>query len=332
MVFKSFYIRFRSFFLYHLMLFVNYILFLSAVSNHLMSTKSVFLVLLSYILIGIGGYLFNDYHDKKLDLQAGKTSTMNYFSPLSLKVVLFICWFTGFILISYLSYPAGFLILLQIALLIMYSHPLFRLKERGGLGVIVDSLYAYVIPVIIILIIGGYTIDKRSLILFLVFNLFVGIRDILLHQKFDLVADRKNGSFTFFVKNEKAALLFINLADLAALVSLFLFFLISLEWRIIVLVSFFILLVKMLSSFRRHIEFNSLIQFYVIVSTFHIAYWLLVTEHYIWLIFLLHPYNIGFIKTGLSLLRKVISVMVNFPLYYIALLFGRNLKNDPFKW
>lgn len=332
MVFKSFYNRFRSFFLYHLMLFVNYILFLSAVSNELMYLNSVVLVLLSYILIGIGGYLLNDYYDQKNDLKAGKTSTMNYLSPSSFKVVLFFCWFIGFILISYLSLLAGFVILLQLALLIMYSHPSLRLKERGGLGIVVDSLYAYVVPVIIILIVGEYTIEKWSVVIFIMFNLFVGIRDILIHQNSDRAADISSDVKTFMIVHEKLGFKIIYFSDIVALLSITCLFLIVLEWKSILYFSLLILVIKMVYSFKQCIECNCLVQYYVFVSSCFIGYWLLKNGSYFWIFLLLHPFNILQVKRFFSLIRKVLSPMINYPLYYIALKFGRDLRKDPLKW
>lgn len=314
------------------MLYINYILLMYTLTNQELKGYTILLIVLSYLLIGLGAYLLNDYFDVEADKNAGKTSTTDLLSPLVFKLTVVVSWLIGSSIIYFLSASAAFVLLIQLFVLFIYSHPFVRLKEKSILGVLADALYAHVLPVIILFILIPEGIDYYKFALFIWFNFLVGIRDILLHQKADLVGDRLNGSSTFMVKREKVGLLLINVVDLGALVSLSLFFSLSIEWQIFVFLSLAVLIVKMLFSYKQYIELNYLVQFYVIVSTSYVVYWLIRTENYFWLIFLLHPYTIGFSKTVLSLFRRALSAIINYPLYYIALLCGRNLKKDPFKW
>jgi hypothetical protein len=92
------------------------------------------------------------------------------------------------------------LIDLQILLFLIYSLPFPRLKESTYLSVIIDSLYAYVVPLVLSFytfsLIAGATEIPLWFYLFVVAVFFIGLRNIIIHQVNDVMKDRQSGMVT----------------------------------------------------------------------------------------------------------------------------------------
>lgn len=168
----------------------------------------IFKVFLSYItIIGIAGfaYTLNDFTDRKKDEAAGKEN-LHIHKPI---------WFSMGILLLFLSialapwyyFPKTVytlsLLSIELLLFVLYSVSPFRFKERGFLGVITDSLYAHAIPALLALTafdqngeLPFNTIRGLSITL-LLWQFFLGIRNILFHQIADSKNDIKSGIKTF---------------------------------------------------------------------------------------------------------------------------------------
>ena len=159
-------------------------------------------------IIGIAGfgYLSNDFGDRKADLAAGKA---NLLAEISFgKTLLLLILFLALALLPwFLYFPvtklSAALLAGEFLLFVLYIFPPFRLKERGMLGLFTDALYAHVNPVILAAL-TFQQLAKFEILgfewlfgAFAVWQLFLGMRNILLHQIKDHENDLKSGIKTF---------------------------------------------------------------------------------------------------------------------------------------
>lgn len=163
-------------------------------------------ILLFFVaLIGITsfGYLFNDWCDIKSDIISGKKNSLAFRSPVARLAVIIIslaigitAWFFLQLELNHsLVHPSNILFVLQILLLVIYSLPPVRLKERAELGTVADTIYGHLNPVFITLTSffpfecwGQWNTFFLS-VLFLV-CCTKGLRNILLHQLSDRKKDK----------------------------------------------------------------------------------------------------------------------------------------------
>lgn len=174
--------------------------------------EKIILYILVSILLSIGvagmGYVFNDWNDYKDDVKNKKRNLFVDFSKMNsvFLVVLFLVlsvfpWFilpfdkTSFVLIG-----------LEFFLFLVYAFPPFRLKEKGIVGVVADALYAQVVPCLL----ATYTFSKITsdvefsfffIIIYVIWLLFMGIRNILNHQLDDYANDKNSKTNTFVIQN-----------------------------------------------------------------------------------------------------------------------------------
>lgn len=167
--------------------------------------------LLSITCTNIGfaaiGYWINDFFDRKKDSRSNKPNIFNNTS--SSNVSLFIVGTISFALVPWIWLPSSkfvfYLLALEMLLFIMYAAPPLRLKERGWLGVFVDSIYASVLPAFILLLtirqaigeIEEITLWEIALYLLLFIS---GLRKILIHQIEDIDADNLSATPTLAVR------------------------------------------------------------------------------------------------------------------------------------
>ncbi len=159
-------------------------------------------------IVGIAGfgYLSNDFGDRKADLEAGKQNLLAEI-PLAQTVLLLLLFLTLALLPWVIYFPFSKLTAAllggEFLLFVLYIFPPFRLKERGMLGVVTDALYAHVNPVILAALtfkglakteIPGFYWMFGSMALW---QLFLGMRNILLHQIKDHENDVQSGIKTF---------------------------------------------------------------------------------------------------------------------------------------
>lgn len=152
------------------------------------------------------GYFINEFFDKKDDYLAGKLNKLALISPnkqiILLLVILsftFSPWF--FLPKSGLSF---LLMAIQILLFIVYSSPPFRLKKDWLAATIIDSLYAYVVP--FALSSYTYHLfslqTPRSSLLYVILVVYavtlflVGMRNITIHNINDVFNDKRLGILT----------------------------------------------------------------------------------------------------------------------------------------
>ena len=171
-----------------------------------------FVALLSIItIIGFAslGYLINDFFDLEKDKLAGKKNFLSGKTPIQ---TIIYCSISIFLLLFPWHYLPDdrislTLISLQIIFYILYSAPGLRLKEMGILGLILDALYAHAIPAILAaytyLLVASQSLNLVVFALLFVWQFFVGIRNVLLHQQNDAKNDELSGTSTF-VKNNKS--------------------------------------------------------------------------------------------------------------------------------
>lgn len=163
------------------------------------------LFIVAFLISSVGfaatGYLINDFFDIRSDAKAGKENKLKNFS----KPKIFFFFFLSFsvLFIPWIWLPVDSiivtLIFLEIVLLLVYSLPFTRLKNVYWLSVIIDSLYAYVIPLILAVYTSGVFAEKPVNIEFLplVLSMFVfGFRNIFIHQLRDINYDIKAGIVT----------------------------------------------------------------------------------------------------------------------------------------
>lgn len=149
------------------------------------------------------GYLVNDWADKEQDKLAGKKNHIGKVSSLTGVLLIVAFWLVG--ILPWIWLPSHILmvglLILETALLLMYSLPPIRLKERGVFGVLADASYAHVIPAaLIIFMFGGFVHSWWLAISILVWQAAMGCRNILIHQLQDLKKDELSGISTFIGK------------------------------------------------------------------------------------------------------------------------------------
>jgi 4-hydroxybenzoate polyprenyltransferase len=162
-------------------------------------------------ILGVSGlaYLINDLADREVDAKAGKP---NLFLRLSTRTIALLA--TGLVALAIVPWisvlpltpTTGGLLGLEMLLFIAYSVPPIRLKDRGGLGAIADALYAHANPALLAAFtfaaLGG--LPERRLFPFVaalgLWQLALGLRNILLHQLLDLEHDRAAGTRTWVTR------------------------------------------------------------------------------------------------------------------------------------
>jgi len=180
----------------------------------------VALFLASVVGIAAFGYVLNDVADVASDARAGKPNRAATWSGSgrALRVALWL----GVGLAPWLALPRRPLALgllgAEVFLLVAYSLPPLRLKERRAAGALADALYGHLLPVAIALATFLPAAGTRALpaaaglgAALAVALLAKGLRNILLHQIGDRSRDRLAGSRTLVVAiGPVAALAWIN--------------------------------------------------------------------------------------------------------------------------
>lgn len=332
------YQRLYSFCAYNLLLYANFLLlfgFALHINNEIIITIATKLFP-AYLLIGIGGYLLNDIFDIRADTLSEKFNITNLIKPYLVLILILFFWLSGFYLIYSTSKQAVIILIFQFLLLLGYSVPYIRLKEKGFLGIITDALYAHVIPAIILLfLLQKYSVVPMQLwVSFIVLTFLLGLRDIAIHQLEDVEKDIESNTMTFAVKNSKTVQNLIYKLNVTAAftLSILLFFIqftsnIELFFGITLLlpISYTIFFYKYSNTTK-----DILIGNYVLLSSILFLYLQIESENYIGIIFLLHPYFLQKTRSLFNWLQcTFVPLIVNYSLYYFFLVLGRNLKYKP---
>jgi len=152
------------------------------------------------------GYFTNDLCDVKMDALADKKNETPQLSiPVKISIITLSLGIalTPWVFLSDSKFVFG-LVILHLILLVIYSAPPLRLKKNIYLGMLCDTLYSILLPLLIV--IAAFTAIheyKPSLVLsgaILLWSFLKGVRNILLHQLDDRKNDAKAGHYTFVQK------------------------------------------------------------------------------------------------------------------------------------
>ncbi len=227
-----------------------YLFFLYLSIPKLYDTIGLFPLLFFFIssIITIGaGYYINDFFDGEFDAHSRNKVSIEKLSSFFRQILLLILFATSLFSWMLTNAPlvATLLFSIQWILLILYSLPPIRLKNRGLLGYFCDAHYSSIIPFFITLTFTNFHINTILVVLIYMLLLVKGVRNIWLHQiedrRIDKLANQQNyvNSFplqhTFFYLNkiiipfEFSLLLIISIATFNTfpllLFSLFIFML-----------------------------------------------------------------------------------------------------------
>lgn len=182
--------------LIYLLLFLYNISFSNAIAP-------LILFLCTSIGFGAVGYYINDYFDIVPDAIGAKN---NWVSKYRFKHHFIVQLFSAMLIVApWIWLPldkySALYMCMEVALFFLYAAPPFRWKERGVLGIVVDSLYAYTVPFLLAEHTFALVSNHASLLLiFAPINLWlliVGIRNIIIHQKKDLLSDQLSHTQTW---------------------------------------------------------------------------------------------------------------------------------------
>lgn len=169
--------------------------------------QDIFLLLplgIFFISLASFGFMFNDYSDKFVDKVSGKVNVMNRLSDQMQILVLVIAIVVGlvaFIPFYHYKFAVVFASLSYLSS-VLYSASPFRLKEKGGWGVICVSLAQWVLPALVVFGIFGHF--RMDTFLFTILAFFIGLRWILVHQLIDRNNDIQANIETFAVTKTPA--------------------------------------------------------------------------------------------------------------------------------
>lgn len=296
------------------------------------------------------GYLLNEFSDIDDDRLAGKLNVLSgkkYYQVAGLfffsSLLAFLPWF--YLPSDYISF---FLIFLQLSSFILYSISPFRFKKIIIISNLLDTFYAYLIPQIL----SAYTFflfsdllnfPKYLLIYFIVFFI-VGFRNILIHQIDDIFYDKNIHNLTLPRKLGigRTDLLLRGMILLEFFTLTFFLLLIAININLYLIIGILFIFYRaydilqkrkdMLSNYIVFFEiregFNSVYQIwlplvFITFLTINSVYWI-----FIYLIHLsLFADRITLLKI-LTGIKTVVSVTINYSIYYLFRIFRVNLKNE----
>jgi colanic acid/amylovoran biosynthesis glycosyltransferase len=167
--------------------------------------RALFLLLFSVVtIIGIGscGHVINDWCDIDADAAAGKTNLlagMAQWKRCSLAAGLIAMAFLPWLVLPF-DAVSVLLLLLEVALLLAYSIPPFRLKARRAWAVVADSGYAYALPALLaahtFFLAGARADDRVFLAALFAWQFALGTRHFLNHLALDRSNDIMSGTPT----------------------------------------------------------------------------------------------------------------------------------------
>lgn len=338
---------------------INYLcMLLFSVKLDISSLSVLFLFLLSSVGFASLGYFINEFFDIPTDRVAQKVNKLVSIS--NSRRVFFLLGILLFTFLPWIYLPSDkwswTLISIELLLFLAYSFPFPRLKNVWFLSGIIDSIYAYVIP--IFLSFNTYMLYSGNIYRYNIFLIsgaffFVGYRNIVLHQINDIDFDKRSGIITLPIKvgkyNTKKLLSYILLVEIL-LLSIYIYS-ISLSnkffWAILslyilhVFINIIIFYKEKLfntTSFpflftnKFYHVFSPLI--YIILLLFNDYRWILILFlHFMFLISFEEKKHL-FVSVRNAILNIIhfgifiSSVIVNYSIYYLFLLFNVDLIKE----
>jgi 4-hydroxybenzoate polyprenyltransferase len=331
------------------------------------NNKSCALIILSLCTtVGFAslGYLINEYFDIETDKRAGKLNKLAYLSSplimLLFSTSLCVTFFPWIVLPT--DNISWFLIALQLLFFLLYSLPFPRLKEVPIISNFLDAGYAYWIPLMLshhTYALFAKTTSAFWLPLFSIAVFLIGFRNILIHQVDDIFNDKRAGIKTlpmvlgvaktdFVLKITivhevlflTTALLIVGLYKPEYLIVAFIYLLFSI-YKIYVYRNNFNSHFFSIENTRHFTDSNNqyvLPISWLIVLGFHNVAWLLILPVHLVLLF---PFN--YIVTAVNKIvpvwyfflkfitvdvRHLISMVVNYPIYYAFKIVGIDLIRE----
>lgn len=316
-----------------------------------------FLSLITAVGFAALGYFINEFFDKAFDARAGK---LNKLAFLSSNIQFGI--FTGILCFTFLPWiwlpldaVAAFLIIVELLLFLVYSLPVPRWKEHTYFSILIDSAYAYVVPLLLSFhtfsLIAGKQTWPLWLLCFISGVFFMGVRNMVAHQADDAIKDQRAGWITLPNQIGIAGTKRLVITVLLYEVFFMLLFgaLIGSERPVMLVWLFFFLLaaLKVLWALRTNqtsihatlINYNYQYLFPLFVLGLislqdwpwsfvllgHILF--LVPGHLLARLYqLINTARSIFLRFLLIDFRHAMSMTVNVPVYYLFLLFGVDLK------
>lgn len=162
--------------------------------------------IISFLATASFGFFSNDIADIESDQKAGKSnfaSKVSKYYRLPVLIILLLFALVPWILIINNTFGkvAFSLLVTEILLLVFYSFPPFRFKNKAFLGAICDALYAHLLPALIALYVFSFNHAIPLFFLIILMGLFFlkGLRNIIVHQINDRKADRLSQTNTFIL-------------------------------------------------------------------------------------------------------------------------------------
>ncbi|MCF8464384.1 MAG: glycosyltransferase [Flavobacteriales bacterium] len=159
----------------------------------------LFYSVITLVGFGVVGYLLNDWADVDDDMKVGKVNLLVNL-PIFTRIFLFTIAFVLTSLPWFFYFEADLfswlLIVLQLSLMAIYPLRPFRLKRFPKVAIVIDSLYAFMVPAIL----AWHTFDitlcvnsteQAHFILLGTWMLFTGLRQILNHHVVDKANDKR---------------------------------------------------------------------------------------------------------------------------------------------
>lgn len=316
-------------------------------------TKETFIISLFSLLTTVGfasfGYIINEWFDIEEDKKAGKlnrfaviSNGMKYLLLTTSLLLLFFPW-------CFLPYDNISIVLIGLEILsfLVYSISPFRLKRYPLSSCILDTLYAYFIPLLLSMHTFSIGIEEKILLskaLLLLIPIFlIGFKNIILHLVKDSIKDSFSGRNTLphilgvGKTNQLLQILFI--AEMTS----FAFVVQSLKGGLLLVSCYlFYLLIKAFIQHKSRINapfqeftfFSISDGFYQIWFPVIILFELMQQNNdWLFLVFIhlfiaAFSFKSFFLKGDFSKIVDFISVLVNYSIFYIFLLFGVNLKKE----
>lgn len=304
------------------------------------------------------GFVTNEYFDIKDDAIAGKKNKFVGVQPVWFVMLIMVS--LVFALLPWIWLPKNhltyYLISAEFFLLLAYSLPLIKLKKVYWISGIIDSAYAYVIPILLSLhtycLLMNQVLPITTYLLLSILCFLIGFRNILIHQVNDILADKRSNINTLVRKltPEQVSKMIITLQILEAFYFLALFILLfkTNPFLFSIPLLYIIVLLSKLNQNKNQLT----LEFYSLKSLRHLAdsfyqIWMpilliliLSTQSIFWLTIL--PFHLLLFvgvdkwKKGIEVtqrawhnqIRNIISVCINYPLFIFFLLFGINLKKE----
>lgn len=230
------------------------------------TTTFLLFVLSLFTTLGFAslGYFINEFFDKESDSKSGKVNRLALLKPIWQLSLFFLS--LAVTLLPWIWLPSTatswILITLQLLLFLVYSLPFPRLKDSAYASLVVDSLYAYVVPLFLSFytfsLIAGQPGFPMWFLLFVIALFFIGLRNILIHQTSDVQKDYRSGIQTLPIKwgvAKTQITLLLLLAYELFFISLWIFVLGTERWLTIILLPVYLFAAfQSYSYIRKHAE------------------------------------------------------------------------------